>query len=286
MSLSIFYALLSLVFAATNDVVFKRYAAKDRSRGVYICGIGLVWFILQVPTALAHGGVFPPSAVTLGYGLVAGLMLTASNLLLVEGMTHIDASLGSTIYRLNTIGVVALALLFLDETLDIYESLGILAGIVAVFLLYRREGHHQTDKKTFRIYFLLAVAASLLRACYGVISKAGLLKSANLQSMLIIGALSWVVGGAGYAIIREGRFRIRRKQIAYALLSGVLVFLIVNFLLLGIDCGQASTVIPIANMSFVLAFVFSVLLKMERFTKRKLFAVFWAICSILFLSWG
>ncbi len=49
MSPAIFYALLSLVFAATNDVVFKRYASRDRSRGVYVFGIGLIWFLLQPP---------------------------------------------------------------------------------------------------------------------------------------------------------------------------------------------------------------------------------------------
>lgn len=280
----IYYALLSLVFAAVNDVVFKRYAAKDRSRGVYVFGIGLVWALLQVPTAFARGIELPLATATIGFGVAAGLMLTASNLLLLESLTHIDASLGSTIYRLNTMGVVVLALLFLDETLGLFKGLGIVAGILAVILLYRRDGHSQTTNQTFLLYFFLAVMASLFRACYGVTSKAGLLHGADLQPMLVIGALSWVVGGAGYAIVREKRFRVTGKKALYSGLSGVLVFLIVNFLLLAIEHGQASTVIPIANMSFILALVLSVALRMERFTPRKLVAVVAAACSILLLS--
>jgi drug/metabolite transporter (DMT)-like permease len=280
----ILFALLSLVFAAANDVVFKRYAAKERSRGAYVFGIGLVWFILQVPTAFARGVELPLAAMTMGCGLIAGLMLTASNLLLLESLTHIDASLGSTIYRLNTMGVVVLALLFLDETLGVYKGLGIVAGVVSVFLLYRRDGQGQTTHQVFLLYFSLAVAASLLRACYGVISKAGLLHGADLQPMLVLGALSWVAGGAGYAILREKRLRVTRKKAAYSVLSGILVFLIVNFLLLAIEHGQASTVIPIANMSFILALVLSVALGMERFTPRKLAAVAAAACSIVLLS--
>ena len=278
------YALLSLVFAAANDVVYKRYAAKDRSRGAYVFGIGLVWFFLQVPTAFARGVEFPLAAVTLGCGLAAGLMLTASNLLLLESLTHIDASLGSTIYRLNTMGVVVLALLFLDESLGIYKGLGIAAGILAVFLLYRRDGHGQTTHRVFLLYFSLAVLASLFRALYGVTSKAGLLNGADLQTMLILGALSWVVGGAGYAVFREGRLRITRNKALYSLISGVLVFLIVNSLLLAIEHGQASTVIPIANMSFILALLLSGALGMERFTLRKFAAVAAAVCSIVLLS--
>jgi drug/metabolite transporter (DMT)-like permease len=280
----ILYALLSLVFAAVNDVVFKRYAAKDRSRGAYVFGIGLIWFILQLPTALASGIEFPFAAVTLVCGLIAGLFLTASNLLLLESLTHIDASLGSTIYRLNTMGVVVLALLFLDESLGIYKGFGIAAGILAVFLLYRRDGHSQTTHRTFLLYFSLAVVASLFRALYGVTSKAGLLNGADLQPMLILGALSWVVGGAGYAIFREGRLRMTRNKAIYSLISGVLVFLIVNSLLLAIEHGQASTVIPIANMSFILALLLSGALGMERFTPRKFAAVAAAVCSIVLLS--
>jgi drug/metabolite transporter (DMT)-like permease len=267
-----------------HDVVFKRYAAKDRSRGAYIFGIGLVWFALQLPTAIVSGVELPFSALTLGYGLIAGLFLTTSNLLLLESLTHIDASLGSTIYRLNTVGVVVLAVFFLDESFGLYKGFGIAIGILAVFLLYRRDDDNQTSPQTFLLYFCLAVVASIFRALYGVTSKAGLLNGADLQLMLIIGALSWVLGGAGYAMVREGRLRITRKKSFYSLLSGVLVFLIVNSLLLAIEYGEASTVIPIANMSFIFALLLSGALGMERFTLRKFSAVAAAVCSIVLLS--
>jgi drug/metabolite transporter (DMT)-like permease len=66
--------------------------------------------------------------------------------------------------------------------------------------------------------------------------------------------------------------------------SGMLVFLIVNFLLLAIEYGQASIAIPIANMSFVVALLLSVGLGMERLTGRKLAAVALSIGSLLLLS--
>ncbi|MCD6187807.1 MAG: EamA family transporter [Desulfuromusa sp.] len=284
MSPAVFFALLSLAFAGVNDVVFKRYAAKDRSRGAYILGIGLVWFVLQASTSIIRGLEPQFTAVTLGYGLAAGLLLTTSNLLLLESLTHIDASLGSTIYRLNTVVVVVLSLLFLDESLGFSKGLGIVVGLLAVFLLYQRDSQSPTDKRNFVFYFSLAVVAAIFRALYGVTSKAGLLNGAEIQPMLIIGALCWVVGGAGYALLREKRLRLTRKKMTYSLLSGVLVFCIVNFLLLAIERGQASTIIPIANMSFVLALILSVTLGMEKITHRKVAAVVAAACSIILLS--
>ena len=283
MSGSVVFALLSLSCAGVNDVVFKRYAAKDRSRGVYVCGIGLVWVALQL--GLAHGRgvtlVFEPS--TLGYGVVAGVLLTASNLLLLESLTHIDASLGSTIYRLNTVGVVVLSLLFLHEPLGFLKGLGVSFGIAAVFLLYRPTGTRSAPDRRFPLFFALAVAAALFRALYGVASKAGLLDGAALQPMLLLGGVSWIIGGAGYALFREKRFRVTAKKVFFSLVSGTLVFLIVNFLLLAIEGGQASIAIPIANMSFVVALLLSVTLGMEALTRRKVGAVALSAISILLL---
>ncbi|MBE0502304.1 MAG: EamA family transporter, partial [Desulfuromonadales bacterium] len=113
---------------------------------------------------------------------------------------------------------------------------------------------------------------------------AGLNQGASLQTLLVLSALCWVIGGFVYALVREKRFRMTGKKAAYASLSGVLVFLIVNFLLLAIEKGQASVVIPIANMSFAVALLLAVVLGMERLTLHKIAAVSMAVGSILMLS--
>lgn len=48
MTQGIYYALLSMIFAGINDVVFKKYSSKERSRGMYVLGIGVTWAILQL----------------------------------------------------------------------------------------------------------------------------------------------------------------------------------------------------------------------------------------------
>ncbi len=283
-SRTVVYALLSLLSAGCNDVVFKRYAAKDRSRGAYVFGIGVVWALLQVAWGLRNPPAAGISLLSLWYGLAAGALLTASNLLLLESLTHIDASLGSTVYRLNTVGVVALSLLFLHEPLGWPKGLGVAAGIGAVLLLYRPGGHGEATGGRFALFFALAVAASSCRAVYGVVTKAALNAGAPMQSLLVVAALCWIVGGAGYALAREGRFRVDGKKAAYSVVSGILVFLIVNFLLLAVERGEASIAIPIANTSFVVALALSAGLGMERLTRRKLLAVAVSVCSILLLA--
>jgi len=286
MSNAILFALLSLFSAGLLDVVYKRYSRKDRSRGTYVFGIGVVWCVLQTVTLAVSGESLVVDTPSIRYGLFAGLCLTLSNLLLLESFTHINISLGSTVYRLNTIGVVVMAFLFLGEDLSVLKLLGVGLGIVAVGLLYKPNSKVVTTEKNdhFLPFFLIAVAASLFRAGYGVITRGGILNQADPQTILLICALCWVFGGFLYARLREGRFRLTRKKAGYALVSGVLVFLVVAFLMLAVKYGEASIVIPIANMSFVMAMIISVVLQYEPFNFRKGAAMIVACLAIAALT--
>ena len=222
MSRAILFALLSLFFAGLLDVVYKRYSRKDRSRGTYVFGIGAVWCVLQLGALALSEQSLLVDATSIKYGLFAGLCLTLSNLLLLESLTHINISLGSTVYRLNTIGVVVMAFLFLGESLGGMKLLGVGLGLVAVGLLYRPDTTAVARENRGQIlpFFLMAVAASLFRAGYGVVTRGGILHQADPQTMLLLCALSWVVGGALYARLREGRFQLTRKKVSYSLVSG------------------------------------------------------------------
>ncbi len=283
MNTAVLYALLSLFFAGLNDLLFKRYSAKARSRGMMIFTIGLVWAALQLILMLGSAAPFAVDGVTVAYGLAAGLALTLSNLLLIESLTHIEVSLGSTIYRLNTLGVVVLSVLLLQESLGLYKVAGIASGVFAILLLLQAPGVG-VDLRLHRRFVGLAILASLLRALYGVTTKAALNQGGDGDLLMLIAALCWIVGGAAYAVKREGRFRLSGKKLVYGVVSGLLVTLIVNFLVAAVALGEASVVIPIANLSFVAALLLSVALGWERLSARKLSAVACAVVSIWLLS--
>jgi len=136
---AILFALLSLVFGGLNEVVFKRYSAKMRSRGMMICGIGIVWTLLLLADVAIRGSSIEVNASGLIYGTIAGLVVALANILLLESLRHMEVSLGSTIYRLNTIAVVVLSILFLGEGMTAAKLSGIVCGVVAVLLLYRHQ---------------------------------------------------------------------------------------------------------------------------------------------------
>lgn len=273
------FALASLACAGVLDVVFKRYSRKERSRGTYLLIAGLVWTALQLGTIVAGDAVRLPGAASLGFAAAAGVLIALANILFIESLTHIHVSLAATIYRLNTIGVVVLAVAFLGEPLTLVKSVGIGLGIVAVMALY--EGGFSTDPSTRRpLFFLLAVGASLLRAAWGVLLKAGSTREVEPQLMMLASGIGFVAVGAAYALAREGRIRVTRKKLAYGVVTGGLIFLVANSLMLAIERAQASVVVPIANMSFLVSLALSAALAMERLTGRKLLAMGCAVVAI------
>ena len=281
-SYAVGFALLSMTFGGFIDTLYKVYARETRSRGMYLFGMGLVWLLLQLAELGISGEVFALDGVNLGYGLAAGALVTLSNLLYIESMTHLDISLGATIYRLNTVGVVILGVIFLGESLGGVKLLGIACGIVAVIFLYQRDASHRA--RLVSLFLWIILLAALLRAGFGVVSKAGITAGASPSMIMVLAAASWVAGGLCYAICRERRMPVGRAEMGYCLASGLVVFAIVNFLMLGLRHGEATVVIPIANLSFIAALAMSVLLRYERISARKIVAVGFASAAIVLLS--
>jgi len=280
---AILFALASLILGGLNEVVFKRYSAKVRSRGMMIGGVGLVWTLLLLLDVTLRGDAIEISRNGLLVGLAAGLVVALANILLLESLRHMEVSLGSTIYRLNTIAVVILSILFLGESMSLLKLAGIGCGLTAVLLLYRQQTVFG-KRDELRLGLTLVITGALCRAVYGVLSKAALAQGVDMDLLLLTAALCWVLSGLLYARFVEHRYAITRSKIYYSLLSGCLVYGIVRTLLSALELGEASVVITIANLSFLMALALALVLNMERLSLRKLLAMGFAVTAIALLT--
>jgi drug/metabolite transporter (DMT)-like permease len=277
------FALLSMVFAGLNDVIFKKFTLRPRSRGTYIAGIGVVWGLLTFAWQWSRGAEGQWSADTVGYGAGGGMMLAMGNLLLVESLSRIPVSLGATIYRLNTIGVVLFAIAFLGERLSWLEATGIAAGVLAVLLLGGESGALRSVAVPVGA-MMVAIAASLLRAGFVLVSKAGVSAGADGGRMLLVTASMFIVVGIAYALLRERGHRIARERPVYPVVSGIVIFMVATTLVEALKRADATVVAPIANLSFTVSLLLSAALGLERLTSRKLAAVVLAGASLWLLS--
>ena len=105
---------------------------------MYVFGCGFVWLVLQLLYFTITDAPIRLDEVTILYGLLTGALLVSANILLIESLTGLDVSLGSMIYRLNTIGVVVMSFMLLAEDVGFIKVLGIGIGIAAILILYTR----------------------------------------------------------------------------------------------------------------------------------------------------
>lgn len=277
------FALFSLAAAGFLDVCFKRYSCKTRSRGVYLAVTGAVWTFLQFNYYWFKDFDLTTGSATIGYGVSAGICLALANLVFIESLRNLNVSLGSTIYRLNTVGVVILSVFILGETVGTARALGVVLAVMAVWMLYERP-EEETIQEEIVFFVLMAIFASGLRATFSVVAKAGINAGADADMALLIYAISWIPIGLIYAKWWEGNLTLTSATIAYGIVTGMVLCLVANFLIAAMKLGDASIVVPIANLSFVVALFISGVLGMERFTVRKSQAVILAGIAIYLLS--
>lgn len=195
------------------DIVFKHFSMQIRSRGTYIAGIGVVWTFLQFTILTDHIRI---DGQTIAFGLLAGLLVSFANLALIESLQHMDVSTASTIYRLNSVVVVVLAIVLLGEDLTIVKSTGVLLGVAGVIALYKRESY---PKKIISIFWLV-VLAGLLRASFGIVSKAAVSRGIDPMMMLLVNGPVWILAGGSYAMLREMGLCVTRDVLLYSMISG------------------------------------------------------------------
>lgn len=282
MSLSVIFALGSMFCAGVNDLVFKKYVSKVRSKGMYLALIGVVWALIFYTASLSSGGLkFDVNTVT--YSIICGFFSIAAQILLLESLHGIDASIGSTIYRLNFVIVVILAPIFLRESLTPLKIIGSVLAIGSVLFLSRNNGNQKTDH-IYRFSFLyLVIIASILRGLMGFFYKVALNHNIDANTFLFLNPLLWIIGGFIYAALFERNIDISKKIIVYSGISGILVAGIVLFLLLALRNGEAIVAVPIAQLSFIITSILSVWFLKEKMTLLKTIGIVFAVGTILCL---
>lgn len=284
--LAITLAIVCLLATGLLDLAFKLYATGSNSRGLMMAGVGGIWSSLQITYLLSTDHVLVVDQTTWLYGGLAAITLVASNFLLLESMGRLSVSIASTIYRLNTVPLVLLAIVFLDENPSWLKLCGVGLGLVCVWLLYSRTDSTSTTAQVFNRWFLLIIFACCLRALYGVFLKSGLNQGAAAESMMLLAAIAWLIGGLIHFWLIDATRQVRRDALWLIVLAGALVFLIVRLLTTALSLADATTVMPIANMGFVAAFVMAVACQLERLNTRKFAAVLVAVLSIGIISFA
>ena len=281
MSPSVLLALASLTFAGVNDFIFKKQSIGGGGRGSYMAVAGAVWFAVFAVAAWFSGSGLPAPA-TLAWGLAAGAFSVSANYLLIGSLRTLGAAVGATIYRMNMVIAAAIGMVFLGEAVTGVKLAGLALGAVAVLLF--AAGPRSKVRRVAEPALLVAVAASLLRACMGITYKLAAQAGTDAAWFLALQGLVWLAVGSAVALRFERDLRLTWSNTRHGLVSGFLICGLVWFFQRALDIGEASIVIPIAQMSFVVTALISRIVLKERLDAPRLAALGLSAASFVLLG--
>ena len=283
--MAVLLAFCCLGFAAFNDFVFKLFARKPRSRGIFIFAVGVIMTVLQILFLRDWWG--QSWQVTVFWGVVCGFCSVVGNIFLIESMSRLSAGVCSTVYRLNLALVVPLAVLAFRESPIWYQWIGVALALAAVLAFMPVGEKKPAGRKSD---YAMLIFAMVLRAGMGIAYKYAFdYAHAAKSGVQIVNGLAWVVGGIVYYLLGErknfdAREAFSAKVLGYGAGSGVLVTGIIYFMAESLAIGDASIVLPIQQMSFLATFFLSVAFLKEKITMRKVAALLCGVAALLLLS--
>lgn len=280
--MEIIYALVSLSFAGVNDLVFKMYGNKTRSVGLFLIGVGAVWASFFAGLAVLRNTFFV-SWSTVAVGSTAGILSACANILLIEGMKRSSAAIAATIYRLNLVFVVLLAVTFLGESMSLLRAAGTLLAVAAVTLFSLPSGNVHIPHVATRLIAVL-VLASFLRACMGISFKVAGTLAVSDEVFLAVTGVWWSLVGIVYYAVREHTMRCTAAVVRYAASSGALICGLVFFLKQAVNIGDASIAVTISQFSFLVTAPLAAGVLQERFAGRKIAGMALAVACIVIFS--
>ena len=173
-----------------------------------------------------------------------------------------------------------------NEKLVWSQYAGIVLAIMAVLAFMPNSDAKKNCKSSAAVFLpmCLVITASIFRAGLGLSCKYGPLQGASINGINLIIEIIWIISGIVYYLIKERKvYRLDLQLIKFGTLSGILVAGILFFMMLALKEGNASIVLSIAQMSFLLTFILSVIFLKEKVSLLKLIAMICGVGAILLL---
>jgi drug/metabolite transporter (DMT)-like permease len=267
MNESIACALGALLLYGIADFVYKRGAAAGAPPHQFL--MVQTWFFTSL--AFLYGFVSGTLAFGAGtlWGAAAGVLVVVGYYNFAWSLRHGSVSTNATIFRLSFAVTVALAVLLLGETLTPAKLAGLALALVAVWLLLAAPDSAARADSERRASLARVLVATLAVGVASFTYKLGLRAGAAPVSLVAAQGAVAVALATAFAARLDGGVRPTRAALTHAPVAAVL--LVTAFILLakGLQTGEVSVIVPIAQMGFVVTALLGFVLLREPFTPRK-----------------
>jgi drug/metabolite transporter (DMT)-like permease len=262
------YALGAMLFFGIGDLVYKRGAAAGAPPHQFL----MVQSWVFAPLVALYGGLtgtlrFVPGTL---WGALAGLFMLVGFYNFAHSLKSGSISINAPVFRLSFVITAALAVLLLGEPLTGRKLAGITLALAAVWLLLGGPAgdaglrHAQSRSSLVRVLIATAAVGS-----GNLIYKYGLRAGATPASLVVAQAAVVVTLATAFVYRIDGRIRPSAATLRYAPQAALVLAFAFVFTLESLARGEASVVVPVAQMGFVVTALLGFVFLREPFTPRK-----------------
>ena len=277
------FALSALLCYGLADFVYKRAA----TAGIRADRLVMVqaWFFcpLVFLYALAVGRLVPVPAAS--WGLLAGVLSLAGFYFFARSLASGAVSTNASIFRLNFIVTVMLVIGLLGEPLTVLKAVGLAIALLATWLLVGAASNADRRADGARKRSLIEVAiATLSFGTANFVHTVGLRHGALPETLAVAQAAVFMPLATLSVYVVDRRLRPATVTYRYSVIAAFLLAGATLLLLRGIAAGQATVVVPVSQMGFIVAAVLGIAVLHERLTLRKAVGLVAALAALAALA--
>lgn len=284
MSQSIVFAVVAMVCYGVSDFIYKRAAAASIRPDHFLMTQAWVFCPLVILYALATGTlVVVPAAL---WGSLAGAFVFIGLHYFIRSLAVGSVSTNASIFRLNFIVTAFLAIALLGEPLTPAKIVGLALALLATWLLVGAGGG-VADRAPIdaRHRSLVQVAvATLAFGASNFFHTVGLRQGAVPETLAVAQAAVFMPLATVVVYFADGKLAPPSVTFKYGGAAAAVLLGATIFLLQSVARGQASILVPIAQMGFIVAALLGIFVLREPITVRKAIGLASALTALAVLA--
>jgi drug/metabolite transporter (DMT)-like permease len=279
----IVYAIVAMVCYGVSDFIYKQAAAAGIRADHFLMAQGWLFCPLVIVYALAtHTLVLNPAAL---WGSLAGAFVFIGFYFFIRSLAAGSVSTNASIFRLNFIVTVLLVVVWLGEPLTPSKIAGLALALLATWLLLGASASagRAPDDARRRSLGLVALA-TLAFGTSNFFHTMGLRHGALPETLAVAQAALFMPLATVVVYVVDRKLRPPLVTFKYSAPAAIVLLGATISLLHSVAGGQASVLVPIAQMGFVVAALLGVFILRERVTVRKVIGLATALAAVAALA--
>ncbi len=283
MSTAILYALVAMVSYGVSDFIYKQAAAAGIRADHFL--MAQAWFFcpLVILYALATRTlVLDPAAL---WGALAGTFVFIGFYYFSRSLASGSVSTNASIFRLNFIVTAVLAITLLGEPLTLAKAAGLVLALLATWLLVGAGSAADPAPHSAGRRSLVQVAvATLAFGAANFFHAVGLRHGAVPETLAVAQAALFMPLATAVVYRADRKLAPPPISFRYGAAAALVLLVATIFLLRSVARGQASVLVPIAQMGFIVAALLGIVVLRERVPPRKALGLVAAMAALAVLA--